>query len=642
MEILLKFIFRQLWQRMTEHYAVLLLLGLSCLLTVLAYRQTVEDFWRTARLPVAQDIPQILELADETGQVDWRAAMSKTSDLVQKTIILPPQLDPDAYRRPLLKILMAGSATRYDGAKHSYDLVIRVDGVEVKRYYGGPPEDADWSQVPISEPLLRGKRQIVVTLQVVGKPDAEWNYANVYGAPSTIAVHSSFNGSSADLSPDEGIQTGEYLIRLVLEAKPFGKTGDALPAIPALVLFPLVLYTFARLFWQPCGASLVAGAGFLVALGTRYLLGVPDFVPILMAAALFITWSILIVKRRTDLVLLNRVVISTLLLVLWFGLASRWAKLIDVLGSPLSAEAITYRTLTDKGGSLFEVNLAPLFIWAVKAMFSVLGSSDLALRLTSITLSMVLIVIAFWLGRRIANAYFGLLCAALLAFNHQAIVSSVQGLASELFGAVLLLFLGTILASQDEVNRMHTQRAARDNPQTSMSWSAVVMGSTALATSLVYPYSLVFVLPICIYRLRHGKVAFAPAVVALVVLAIVISSVLLSELQGLAKMPSITRDQGKDEISLYERRFEALKRALPDSGVVGYVTDDGPGSVGAQDYYLTQYALSPLVVDSSAEHPLVVGNFRDNVAALSIYKDKNLTLLEDFGGGVMLFRSESK
>ncbi len=75
---------------------------------------------------------------------------------------------------------------------------------------------------------------------------------------------------------------------------------------------------------------------------------------------------------------------------------------------------------------------------------------------------------------------------------------------------------------------------------------------------------------------------------------------------------------------------------LPESGVVGYVGESGPAADGS--YYLAQYALAPLVVDRSANHALVVGNFATSQVSQS--PAENLRLLKDFGNGVLLFAAK--
>jgi hypothetical protein len=83
-----------------------------------------------------------------------------------------------------------------------------------------------------------------------------------------------------------------------------------------------------------------------------------------------------------------------------------------------------------------------------------------------------------------------------------------------------------------------------------------------------------------------------------------------------------------------DQRFRELKATLPARGVVGYVGEPGPLALG--DYYLAQYALAPLVVEHSPDHPLVIGNF----PATSSATPADLQLVKDFGGGVLLFQNK--
>jgi hypothetical protein len=81
-----------------------------------------------------------------------------------------------------------------------------------------------------------------------------------------------------------------------------------------------------------------------------------------------------------------------------------------------------------------------------------------------------------------------------------------------------------------------------------------------------------------------------------------------------------------------DQRFAALKTALPAQGVVGYIGDSSTPA----DYYLTQYALVPLIVDRSPNHVLVVGNFLNSPPAAP----SPLQLIKDFGDGVVLFANK--
>src|SRR5262245_2315427 len=53
---------------------------------------------------------------------------------------------------------------------------------------------------------------------------------------------------------------------------------------------------------------------------------------------------------------------------------------------------------------------------------------------------------------------------------------------------------------------------------------------------------------------------------------------------------------GGDPISLYEKRFEDLRKALPPHGVVTYIDDSNGVREVFKAYFLAQYALSPVVL----------------------------------------------
>jgi hypothetical protein len=83
-----------------------------------------------------------------------------------------------------------------------------------------------------------------------------------------------------------------------------------------------------------------------------------------------------------------------------------------------------------------------------------------------------------------------------------------------------------------------------------------------------------------------------------------------------------------------DQRFAAVKTLLPPRGVVGYIGE--PGALARGDYYLAEYALAPVVVDDSPNHPLVLANFPD----ASFSAPTNLRLMKDFGNGVALFANK--
>ncbi len=67
---------------------------------------------------------------------------------------------------------------------------------------------------------------------------------------------------------------------------------------------------------------------------------------------------------------------------------------------------------------------------------------------------------------------------------------------------------------------------------------------------------------------------------------------------------------------------------------MGYIGEPGPAANG--DYYLTQYALVPLIVERSTEHPFVIGNFPHSTPPMP----DNLRLIRNFGHGVLLFAAK--
>jgi len=98
-----------------------------------------------------------------------------------------------------------------------------------------------------------------------------------------------------------------------------------------------------------------------------------------------------------------------------------------------------------------------------------------------------------------------------------------------------------------------------------------------------------------------------------------------------ARTPRHAMESSIDVEQRSDMRFAAIKKALPQRGVIGYIGK--PGALTRGDYYLAEYALAPLVVDDSINHSVILGNFPD--APLSA--PSTLQLVKDFGNGVALF-----
>jgi hypothetical protein len=116
--------------------------------------------------------------------------------------------------------------------------------------------------------------------------------------------------------------------------------------------------------------------------------------------------------------------------------------------------------------------------------------------------------------------------------------------------------------------------------------------------------------------------------------SIFILCLLLSTVRIVTDAPNPTRLHTDIIAKRSDQRFAALKAALPSRGVVGYVGATGDAAAG--DYYLAQYALVPLVVDYSPNHPLVIGNFPVAPPPPGP-PSEHLQLVKDFGDGVLLF-----
>jgi fermentation-respiration switch protein FrsA (DUF1100 family) len=120
---------------------------------------------------------------------------------------------------------------------------------------------------------------------------------------------------------------------------------------------------------------------------------------------------------------------------------------------------------------------------------------------------------------------------------------------------------------------------------------------------------------------------------------LLVSLATLSGLRFLVDIAMLARDtHGPDDVTLYEHRFDVLRPMLPRQGTVGYVTDRPEA---AREFFLTQYALAPLIVVAHARAPLVIGNFFDPDAGPAVAAAHGLALLRDFGDGVALFRGPS-
>jgi|WetSurMetagenome_2_1015567.scaffolds.fasta_scaffold286330_2 hypothetical protein len=93
-----------------------------------------------------------------------------------------------------------------------------------------------------------------------------------------------------------------------------------------------------------------------------------------------------------------------------------------------------------------------------------------------------------------------------------------------------------------------------------------------------------------------------------VAVGLIILATLLSGYYSLFVNPSIEliRNDGAEK---WEERMQAVRKALPSSvRDVGYISDPEL-TAQVQEYFLTRYALAPVVVRLGVNHEWIIGNF---------------------------------
>jgi hypothetical protein len=101
-----------------------------------------------------------------------------------------------------------------------------------------------------------------------------------------------------------------------------------------------------------------------------------------------------------------------------------------------------------------------------------------------------------------------------------------------------------------------------------------------------------------------------------------------------------------DQMTLYEARYNEVRKHLPSHGIIGYVSDPKENNEDRLAWAFTQYSLSPLlVIDRSVnpkglDYPIVIGNFHRAIPGDD--RMRGLSFVRDFGNGVFLLRKVAK
>lgn len=120
--------------------------------------------------------------------------------------------------------------------------------------------------------------------------------------------------------------------------------------------------------------------------------------------------------------------------------------------------------------------------------------------------------------------------------------------------------------------------------------------------------------------------------VAAVASVLVVGLLSSGRLLRLTHQPSLL-----DGDNLYLARFEDVKSALPQRGVVCYMPNPDGSFEAKKHYFLAQYALAPLVLRPSADCDTLLADFPAGPAPDFILSQQ-FVLLKDFGNGVLLLR----
>jgi hypothetical protein len=108
---------------------------------------------------------------------------------------------------------------------------------------------------------------------------------------------------------------------------------------------------------------------------------------------------------------------------------------------------------------------------------------------------------------------------------------------------------------------------------------------------------------------------------------------------------SVFRGQVKRAVAKNDRiaedRLRELRASLPSEGRVGYLSNENrrASSASMKRYYLTQYAVAPVVLEEGPTQKLVIANFEGADLPANI---KNFDVIRDFGGGLILLRKRSE
>lgn len=91
-------------------------------------------------------------------------------------------------------------------------------------------------------------------------------------------------------------------------------------------------------------------------------------------------------------------------------------------------------------------------------------------------------------------------------------------------------------------------------------------------------------------------------------------------------------------VNLQPDRLAGVIQAIPRSAIVGYVADIHDGSTAALAMFNSaRYALAPRLLVEGTDRDWVLGNFAKPADYAALARERGLTVVQDFGNGVVLF-----
>ena len=110
----------------------------------------------------------------------------------------------------------------------------------------------------------------------------------------------------------------------------------------------------------------------------------------------------------------------------------------------------------------------------------------------------------------------------------------------------------------------------------------------------------------------------------------------------------------QDRVTAWEERFNEIKKNLPSEGIIGYATYFSPElklttkfdetAIDVQtmrEYYMTQYTLTPHIIDTSLKHDFVITASREGVPMV-IQNRAEWLLIKDYGDGLVLYKHQKE